>query len=153
METFYITYEQFWDWFDRDESQDFTETDQIVGAKSRSRQEPTDGQNDFNSKPNQNKRMRMENRPPKTIMETEAGSRSDARYVILYGTHKPGKKNKVWEGDGYLTLVDRMAHLCDLRGRMLEEPTLLDEVDHGCVVDLGELVIGNQEVQVIELDK
>lgn len=64
-----------------------------------------------------------------------------------------GKKDKVWEGDGYLTLVDRMAHLCDLRGRMLEEPTLLDEVDHGCVVDLGELVIGNHEVQVIELDK
>lgn len=133
METFYVTHDQFWDWFDREE-------EQIVSNNS----------NQITKSPSA-KRLKTDNKP-RTIYDTEAAVKVDARYVILYGPHKPGKKNKIWEGDGYLTLVGQTAHLCDLRGRMLEEPTILDDLDYKVIKDCGELTIGNTEVQVIELD-
>lgn len=134
METFYVTFDQFWDRFDNDEQ---PETTYQSSPPSMAR-----------------KRMKMEsNKPPRTIAEVEAVSKVNGRYIIMYGRHKPGKKTKVWEGDGYLTLVGQMAHLSDLRGRMLEDPIVLDDIDYGIVKDLGELVIGNTEVQVVDLDK
>lgn len=121
MDTFYITYQEFWDRFDRDgrpeeEDKDFIEEPPVERVK----------------------RLKVEEK--------------SKRYVILYGRRKPGKKNKVWEKDGFLTLVGQMAHLSDLRGRLLEEPTLLDELELKTIQDLGELTIGDTEVQVIELD-
>lgn len=129
METFYITPEEFWDWFNRDESQDDTEI--------------------LHNKP---KRMKTDGKA-RIISETEAGSHADARYIILYGRHKPGKKTKTWEGDGYLSMVGQVAHLCDLHGRLLEDPILIDEVDHQEIERLGELTLGSTDVQVIEVDK
>lgn len=131
METFYITKDGFWEWFNRE----------------------NDTANNKRMKTELKSGNKSENGPPRSIAETEAATRADSRYIILYGRHKPGKKSKTWEGDGYLTLVGQMAHLCDLRGRMLEEPTILDDIDYKLVEDLGELLIGNTEVQVIEVDK
>lgn len=144
METFYVNSEQFWDWFNREEDP--------PNPNETSSQNKFSRNNDQQLKSPKGKRIKTENKP-KTIGDTEAADRTDARYIILYGPHKPGKKNKVWESDGYLSLVGQMAHLCDLRGRMLEEPTILDDVDLKAVAELGELTIGNTEVQVIELDR
>lgn len=130
METFYVTYDKFWEWFDR-ENDSFQE-EEVSYKKDLGQSEPA------------SKRVKLDRiQPPSNA----------TRYIILYGRHKPGKKNKTWECDGYLSLAGQTAHLCDLKGRMLEEPTLLDEVDYKLVTDLGELVIGNTEVQVIEIDK
>lgn len=129
MEAFYITHDEFWDWFNRDYEDEVAPT-------------------------NNGKRLKREvKEKPRSIQETEAGVRTDTRYSIMYCPHKPGKKTKVWTGDGYLSMVNRMAHLCDLRGRMLEEPTVLDDIDYRAVEELGELIIGNTEVQVVEIDK
>lgn len=161
METFYITHEEFWDWFNRVEEPHTREQDRFIrsfNTNSRMRaqrtnsEDSTDGVMTTKSTSYGVKRQKIDNKP-RHIVETEAASRTDTRYVIMWGRHKPGKKTKVWEGDGYLSLVGQMAHLCDLRGRMLEEPTVLDEIDYKTVEDLGELMIGNTEVQVVELDK
>lgn len=101
-----------------------------------------------------NKRMKTtESSKIRHIMETEAAERTDKRYVVLFGRHRPGKKTKVWEGDGYLSLVNGIAHLCDLKGRMIEEPTLLDDVDLKLVEDQSDVLIGNTDVQIVEVDE
>ena len=89
----------------------------------------------------------------KTKHIDEHSLKRDARYVIMFGRHRPGKKTKVWEDDGYLTLVGQMAYLSTCNGRMLEEPTLLDEFDMKLVKERGELLIGNTEVQIVDEDK
>lgn len=133
MDTFYVEIERFWDLFDQ--------TDLV-------RQPP-----DIDDKLSFGKRMKRDDRKPRVLAETEACSRFDKRYVIMWGPHKPGKKNKVWEGDGFLTMIGRMAHVSDLKGRMLEEPTILDDIDYQTVEDMGDLMIGNTEIQIIEVDK
>lgn len=145
-----MTYEEFWNWFNRDPSEDDKYTFDINPPKSRNKL-PRENQ-DLGDSATGVKRHRSEGKP-RTILETEAATRTDSRYVIMYGRPKPGKKNKVWEGDGYLSLVGQMAHLCDLKGRMLEEPTYLDDIDMKSIEDLGELTIGGTEVQVVEADK
>lgn len=135
METFYISPDQFWDWFDRQELE--ARDDEPKTKRARVEQQ----------------QQQQQSTKPRSIRETEAALRVDARYIILYGAHKPGKKNKIWSNDGYLTLVGQTAHLCDLKGRMLEEPMILDEIDLKLVQELGELTIGSTEVQVVELDK
>lgn len=149
METFYVTYDEFWDWFNRDE--DALDTDVSKNPKARTKFQ-LDSSSNLSDPFNNGKRLKRDQKP-RSIGETEAGVRADARYSIMYCRHKPGKKTKVWEGDGYLSLVNQMAHLCDLRGRMLEEPTVLDDIDYKAVEELGELLIGGTEVQVVELDK
>lgn len=72
------------------------------------------------------------------------------RYSILYGCR--GTKNKIWENDGYITLVGRMAHVCDLKGRYLEDPAPLSDIDYECVLELGQLEIGKTKIQVVEED-
>lgn len=158
METFYLSYDEFWDWFNR-ENDDLIlagsdqESNQRTRVRNYSDQFHKIGEkSDEFSSPKNNKRPRMDTKP-RHIVETEAAHRVDARYIIMYGPHKPGKKNKVWEGDGYLSLVGQIAHLCDLKGRMLEEPTYLDDIDHSIVQEMGELLIGNTEVQVVDIDK
>lgn len=151
METFYVTPEQFWNWFNREDDQSTFQDDRPLGNKSRGKNQrlPNEQLEDVSTGC---KRQKTDTRP-KNITDTEAATRTDSRYFILYGRHKPGKKNKVWEGDGYISLVGQMAHVCDLRGRLLEEPTVLDEVDYKLVEDLGELIIGNTEIQVVEPDR
>lgn len=146
METFFITHEEFWQWFEREDTQEFSESSgRSFGAKSKDLSLSTNdnfGHDGWSNNAHGNKRLKTDMRPPS----------SGERYDILYGPHKPGKKTKIWAGDGYLTLVGQMAHLCDLRGRMLEDPVILDEIDYEAVKGLGELVVGNTEVQVIELN-
>lgn len=149
METFYVTYDEFWEWFNREADPPELEANRNHKARTKSQFNQS---NDLNDNPSNGKRMKRD-MGPRSIGETEAAFTADARYSIMYCRHKPGKKTKVWEGDGYLSLVNQMAHLCDLRGRMLEEPSLLDDIDYRAVEELGELVIGNTEVQVVELDK
>ena len=136
-----MSHEEFWDWFDRDPSKTLDDSNKRVRIDQH----------------NNAKEAKMMGPKRETkirhIRETEAGTRADARYCIMHGRQRPGKKNKVWEDDGYLTLVGPIAHLCDLKGRMLEEPTLLDDVDLETVRELGELLIGTTEVQVVELDE
>lgn len=151
MEAFYLTYEEFWKWFNRDPSEDDRYTFDTNQPKLRSRL-TRDNQFPSENQVTGIKRPRSEGKP-RSILETEAATRTDARYIIMYGRPKPGKKNKVWEGDGYLSLVGQMAHLCDLKGRMLEEPTYLDDIDLKSIEDFGELTIGGTEVQVVEADK
>lgn len=134
METFYVTRDEFWDWFNRDD------TETIKNPKTRTKSQ-------FDS--SNGKRLKRD----QISRSIDLSEETNSRYSIMYCRHKPGKKTKTWEGDGYLTLVNQMAHLCDLRGRMLEEPTVLDDIDYKAVEELGELVIGNTEVQVVELDK
>lgn len=154
MQTFYVTHDEFWDWFDRQNDDDqVKEIDHLkIGTriKPKQRGQPEDS---FNKPLSPGTKRFKTDGKPKSIFETEALSRGDSRYIIMYGRHKPGKKNKTWEGDGYLTMVGQVAHVCDLRGKMLEEPTLLDDIDYKLVEDLSELTIGNTEVQVLEIDK
>lgn len=142
METFYVTPQEFWEWFDRNDVSQPLSDYQATSIKTDTKS------------PRSVKRIKTDHsKPIRHIIETEAAQRTDSRYVILYGPHKPGKKTKNWTGDGYLSLVGQMAHVCDLKGRMLEEPTLLDDVDLKMVEDLGELLIGSTEIQIVELDK
>lgn len=176
MEPFYFSHEEFWEWFDRNPALD----DQVMaklnsmmgnnmqvsgrrpmGVSSQGNPKPTSLQANYEEQSPHNdgpgfKRMKTgcsNRRPVRHIVETEASVRCDSRYVIMYGKHRPGKKAKVWEGDGYLSFVNGVAHLSDLKGKILEEPIILDDVDMGLVQDLGELMIGNTEVAVVEQDK
>lgn len=157
MEPFFISHEEFWDWFNRDISNDpqlMLEANQKAsrGPKQRSLSDVRNQQ--VNSDEGSSvKKMKTTGRRTRSILETEAASGGDVRYLVMFGRHRPGKKNKVWEGDGYLTLVGDTAHLFDLKGKMLEEPTVLDEIDLKSVQDFGELLIGETEVQVEEIDK
>lgn len=154
METFYVPRDEFWNWFNRDTANDeliMMESSRAISMKSRFKpnKTPFNKDNLFDEyEQHSTKRMRT----TRHIAETEAAVRSDVRYVVMFGRHRPGKKSKVWEGDGYLSLVGQMAHLHDLRGKMLEEPTYLDDIDFKTIEDLGELRIGNTEVQVVEVD-
>lgn len=120
----FIDYDQFWNWFDRP-FESYVQT-QATRRPSSNESENTVGH---------------------SFKRPKQGSR---RYSILYGRQRAGKKTKVWEADGYLTLVGQVAHVCDLKGRLLEEPTLLDEADFDSVINLEELAVGKTEVQVIE---
>lgn len=154
METFYLTHEDFWNWFNRDLSEDDKYTFDLNQPKVRTKSTRDNLDSEVSATTGHGfgvKRHRPEGKP-RNICETEAATRTDCRYVILYGRPRPGKKNKVWEGDGYLSLVGQMAHLCDLKGKMLEEPTYLDDIDLKSIEDLSELTIGSTEVQVVELD-
>lgn len=134
METFFVSPDQFWEWFNRPNTTD----------QPRQNPEPTTP-----IKPA--KRMRIDERPkPKHVNETAASNHVDNRYVIMWARPKPGKKNKTWEGDGYLYMAGQLAHLTDLKGRLLEEPTLLDHMDYQLVEEMGELTIGGLEVQIVE---
>lgn len=137
METFYVTPQAFWEWFDRDK--DGKEDEEIQELAQRPAKRAKTDQN--------------QSTKPVSIQDTEAAIRGDSRYVVMYGPHKPGRKNKVWANDGYLTMVGEMAHLCDLRGRMVEEPTILDEIDYKAVEDMGTLIIGGTEISVVDKDK
>lgn len=155
-----MTHDEFWAWFNRDQSQDehlAKQTNQVTNTKIRYPTSNTvTNRNcdpiESNDEPS-NKRVKTKDSRIRHIMETEAASRIDKRYVVLYGRHRPGKKTKVWEGDGYLSLVNGIAHLCDLKGRMVEEPTLLDDVDLQLVEDQNDLMIGNTDVQIVEVDE
>lgn len=68
----------------------------------------------------------------------------------MFGKHRPGKKSKVWEGDGYLTIINGVAHLSDERGRILEEPIILDDIDMQAVQSHSEILIGTTEVQIVD---
>lgn len=125
METFYITYDQFWDWFNRE---DDPPTRQLASPPQQ-----------------QSSSKRLKKDHPRVITEP-----TNDKYIIMYCRHKPGKKHKVWEGDGYLSLSGRTAYITDLRGRLMEDPTCLDDIDFDIVKDLGELTIGNLDVQVVE---
>lgn len=157
MDTFYIEPERFWEIFNSND--DTVDTGRY--PKQRYRLQPDNNVDSNESYKTGHvkqdlygKRMKtIEQKQPRVITETDAASRADARFIIMWARYKPGKKNKVWEGDGYLTLVGQMAHLSDLRGRMLEDPTILDDIDYKSVEDLGDLVIGGTEVQVVERDK
>jgi len=128
METFYISHEQFWNWFDeQDRIETFEPRAQLANIRTKV-QEPS--------------KKRVKVAPPSDI---------DRKYVIMYGRHRPGKKNKVWEGDGYLYMSGQMAFVSNLQGRRLEEPTLLDEEDYNEVKNLGEILIGDTEVQIVEV--
>lgn len=154
METFFLTYDDFWNWFNRDPSEDDKYTFDVCQTKPRNKLPRSNRDQDERTSTGSGfgvKRHRSEGKP-RNIIETEAATRTDCRYAILYGRTRPGKKNKVWEGDGYLSLVGQMAHLCDLKGKMLEEPTYLDDIDLKSIEELGELLIGETEVQVIEVD-
>lgn len=132
MDTFYITPDEFWIRFNSEEAEQIPTT----------------------------KRARLkgpENSWPESY-KTESGlyetvPKSGIRYIIMYGRHKPGKKTKTWECDGYLSLVGQMAYVTDMRGRLLEEPTLLLPEDYDAVKDLGEILVGKTEVQVVEEDR
>lgn len=144
MEPFYISHEEFWGWFNRDPSADariFNESARVSNLKSRAKPQ---GLSDdlLADQPKENKRM-------KTI---DIKSDLAKRYAVIYGRHRPGKKSKVWEGDGFLSMIGQMAHLSDSRGRMLEEPTLLDGDDMNSVQEMRELLIGSTEVQILEPD-
>lgn len=131
METFYIEPTRFWELFNTKEDS--------IESKIVSRPP--------NRQPKYGKRMRTcESSNPSELI-------GGVRYIIMWANHKPGKKKIVWEGDGYLTLVGQMAHLSDLRGRMLEDPTILDDLDCKTVKECGELLIGNTEVQIQNVDK
>lgn len=160
MDTFFIEPEKFWDLFnqpDLDSLPGSSKNTKSRGSRSNVAKQTVESSSDDQIEDNYGqsygKRMKTdETNKPRILAETEAGSRFDQRYIVLWGPYKPGKKNKVWEGDGYLTLIGQIAHLSDLRGRLLEEPTLLDDVDYKSVEEMGELMIGNTEVQIIELD-
>jgi len=135
MEPFYLSYDEFWEWFNREREP------KRIKTSCEPANTPTI------TLPSKTKK------PVRHIADTEASIKYDSRYVIMYGKHRPSKKSKVWEGDGYLTFVNGVAHLSDLRGRILEEPTILDDVDMESVKNLGELMIGNTEVQVVDSDQ
>lgn len=131
MDSLFITKEDFWLWFDRenDISSNLPATD--FGAAKASQK--------ISANKQANKRIRLDYECQET-----------AKYKILWGRYKPGKKHKIWEEDGYLTLVGRMAHVCDEKGRLIEEPTVLDEINYEIVKSLGELVLGTTEIQIQE---
>lgn len=161
MESFYLSHDEFWTWFNRDTSRDGQLSRQpnklntIPSSRATSNILSMNRTNDLRDSSDAPSNKRQKTSPAKIrhIMETEAADRTDKRYVVLYGRHRPGKKTKVWEGDGYLSLVNGVAHLCDLKGRMLEEPTLLDEIDLQLVEDQSDLLIGTTDVQIIEVDE
>lgn len=164
MEPFYLSHDQFWAWFDRDPALDAQVSSVTKQLQNFARTRPlSKGENhgrsiEVNSlppceAPSNSKKMRAMESKVRHISETPASERADKRYIVLYGKHRPGKKNKVWEGDGYLTLLDGTAHLCDLKGRMVEEPTILDDVDLQLINDESDILIGNTEVQIIEVDQ
>lgn len=157
METFYIEPDKFWEIFNKND--DLLEPTRAM--KNRYRQ-PTSMErnregyeaNSSDLTENYGKRIKKsDHKPPRVLAETEAAFRSDTRYAVLWGRHKPGKKTKNWEGDGFLSFVGQMAHLSDDRGRMLEDPAILDDIDYKTVKELGEILIGDTEVQVVELEK
>lgn len=155
MDTFYIEPEKFWEWFDR--AEDDNQLPYQSDSNQRNRSGQTRGATSVITAREAGeqygpKRMKSDFKP-RTIDETEAGRRSGKRYVIMYSRHKPGRKNKIWEGDGFLTMLGSIAHLCNTHGRLLEDPTHLDEVDLKEIEELGELLIGNTDVQVVELDE
>lgn len=154
MDSLFIEPEQFWEWFDRTEEVDTLLNQSDNAQKNRLKQPRTTDAAYVQNTVDQNgpKRMKSDFKP-RTIQETEAGRGAGKRYVIMYARHKPGRKNKVWEGDGFLTMLGGIAHLCNTQGRLLEEPTHLDDFDLKEVEDMGELLIGNTDVQVLELDK
>lgn len=132
MESLFIEKAEFWSWFNRrDKSNDETAID--FGATKIQPNKPA-GQT--------LKRIRTDLNVPGSI-----------RYRILWGRHKAGKKHKVWEDDGFLTLIGRIAHVVDEKGRLLEEPTLIDEIDCKELEDSGEIVIGSTQIQVQEKDE
>lgn len=124
MDPFYLDHETFWRWFHQDKTTVSTTTE-----------------------PNA-KRIKTRH---EHVVNTEEPAVFRKRYICLYGKHRPGKKTKVWEGDGYLSITSNdMGHLCDLRGRLLEEPTVMEEVN----LESGEEIqIGDMEVQIVELDE
>ena len=155
-----MTHDEFWAWFNRDQSQDqylAKQTNRVTSTKIRhpSNTTGTDKHCDLiesSDEPN-NKRVKTRDSRIRHIVETEAANRVDKRYVVLYGRHRPGRITKVWEEDGYLSLVNGIAHLCDLKGRMIEEPTLLDDVDLQLVEDQSDLLIGNTNIQIVDVVK
>lgn len=169
MEPFYLSHDEFWDWFNRDPTLDaqisgvtkqfqgLTRTRPVSKSNSNQSLQSATGsqydQTDSCEVPSASKKMKT-GEPTKIrhISETLASERCDKRYIVMYGRHRPGKKNKIWEGDGYLTLLNGVAHLCDLKGKMVEEPTVLDEVDLQMIRDESDIIIGNTEVQIVEAD-
>jgi hypothetical protein len=131
MGPFFLSHEEFWAWFHLDKKTVAT-TDQ---QQKQQLQQPSNV-----------KRVKTRHEQVADISTI-----THKRYICLYGKHRPGKKTKVWEGDGYLSITtNNMGHLCDLRGRLLEEPTVMDEVDF----ESGdEIQIGDMEVQIVDLDE
>ena len=157
MDTFYIEPGKFWELFDKPDIDvplggSFSDRPRNIRPYSDRQTSEVDLEQPDNGQ-NFGKRLKANDKKPRVLAETEAGTRFDNRYIIMYGPHKPGKKTKTWQGDGYLTMIGQMAHVCDLKGRMLEEPTILDDIDYKSVEDMEELMIGNTEIQIIELDK
>lgn len=125
MESLFITPDEFWNWFDREKDESSSASCPV----------------DFGAtKIATNKKKRK-------IESAPCGSK---RYRILWGRHRPGKKHKVWEEDGFLSLFGTIAHVVDEKGRPIEEPTLLDDTDLEAVRNLGEIVVGNTEIQIQE---
>lgn len=121
MEPFYLSHDEFWDWFHQDKKSVITEP----GPK----------------------RLKTAHKPE--VQDISTITRK--RFICLYGKHRPGKKTKVWEGDGYLSITtNNMGHLCDLKGRLLEDPTVMEEIN----LESGdEIQIGETEVQIVDLDE
>lgn len=142
MDTFYITPEEFWNRFNAPE-----EEPQEVAIKRAKLKGPGPGTS------RQPGSTSYYSDSTSFDLDSSSSSRSGTRYIIMYGRHKPGKKTKTWEDDGYLSLVGQIAYVTDMRGRLLEEPTLLGPEDLKAVEDMAELLIGKTEVQVIEEDR
>jgi hypothetical protein len=122
MDPFYLSHDEFWDWFHQDKKTVSTE-------------------------PNV-KRMKTRHEKAAAL---DISTTTKKRYLCLYGKHRPGKKTKVWEGDGYLSITtNNMGHLCTLQGRLLEDPVLMDQVSFKSG---EEIQIGDMEVQIVDLDE
>uniref|UniRef100_A0A6G1S6V8 5'-3' DNA helicase ZGRF1-like N-terminal domain-containing protein n=1 Tax=Aceria tosichella TaxID=561515 RepID=A0A6G1S6V8_9ACAR len=121
MEPFCISHEEFWEWFHKDKQTVPIAEPTVKKIKTRHEQ------------------------------AVDISAITQKRYICLYGKHRPGKKVKVWEGDGYLSITsNNIAHLSDLRGRLLEEPEVLEEIN----LESGdEIQIGDMEVQIVDLDE
>lgn len=154
MDTFYLEPDKFWDIFHKPDVDSSLSTSTVNKSRPSRLAPKKSGLESIHDDHDDSygKRLKVEEKKPRILAETEAAIRCDSRYIIMWGPHKPGKKNKVWEGDGYLSLIGQMAHVSDLKGRLLEDPTILDDVDLRIVEDMGELMIGNTEIQIVESD-
>ncbi|XP_025414359.1 DNA repair and recombination protein RAD54B-like isoform X2 [Sipha flava] len=86
----------------------------------------------------------------KEIKETvvqSSNSLNSKKYNVTWGKQTK-KKHKTWEGDGYLTVHEKLATLYDLEGHKLGCTTDLKPLD---LEDGSIIVVGSKQVQILDL--
>lgn len=143
-EALFLDPEEFWLWFDRRDNSLKLDGKTTTNSDLESNQSYYEI-NDLQQRPA--KKMKREGQ----YMDMTGADCT--RYKMCWGRHRPGKKTKVWEGDGFITLIGNMAHVSNEDGRILEEPVVLDEAELEAIRDFKELLIGKTEIMVDELVK